>query len=462
MNRWFAILAFLVLAGSVWAQGPAPLRLRVTLSNAVEVANTYTSPAVAWVVQHQPRDSNKAGAVVEWHDCVLDPSATCLQIAPGASERWQPAAGITNFGLRLLAVLYEDGSSYGEPSVLHDLLDARQFVFKDAGDDVRLLDDFQKQRNGDFARLVRQFEARGTQHNNELAARFHAVDDAHPIPIPDWLCGQIVKDLRSPAARPDDKLALVESAKLDALRSYDLLHDSQPRLTAGPDGVGWHIARADAVEKVTRMEAGWRSVLGVSLFETRVRNSYEAPATAWVIETRYQNEPAPQVEYADQLLMGRAEILAPGRALYGSRRFEAGRRIRGREVVGVIYADGAIAGQRKYVDALLGRRRVIFASLSEALEAFMATEATPGAGRADAERKLEACTARIQAFLTQTGIPERDSLCAPALAGLRTPGHSIDWVRTRYGARLEAIYQRLKISKPSVEQMQQQPLRQGL
>jgi hypothetical protein len=460
MKRLLVGVLWTAMSAAVYGQAP-PLAQRVVLGQPeVQLTNKYTSRATAWMAEYElapeTQGPNRAWA---WHDYTLEPGTTLNGIAAGSSERWKPDSDtkgrFTGIRFRILAVLYEDGAAFGDAPFARTLLEVRQFAYNDAAEDVRLLEDFQKQRGGDFGALVRQFEERVARHLEELASNFRAPEGAPPIRPHDPVCAAILLHLKQAQSGADaDKASEVEAGKIAALRYYDLLRSSKPELRPVGDPAAWQTAGVEATGNVTRMEAAWRLVPDASVAEARLRNTYEAAATAWVVETRYGSGPPPEVRYADELLAEHPQPLLPGAAIYSSMPISAGRVMRTVEVVGVIYADGATAGQQKYIDSLLARRRVIFSSLATVLLSFMEAEARQAANRAAILQKLETCAAQIQSFMDQAGIPGGDFLCAPAARELHTPDRPVERVISRYGPRFEVVYQRLRSSKPAPQPAQ--------
>lgn len=226
-------ILWLALTVAAFAQAP-PLAHRIVLGQQeVELTNKYTSRAVAWVAQYEPgRRTDKEGPVAQWHDSMFQPAKRLTGIAARSSGRWKPAAGLKGGEFRILAVLYEDGNSFGDAGLTDSLLAARQFAYSDAAEDVRLLEDFQKQPGGSYDALMRDFEARADRHTKELTAKLRAPGGVTAVRLADPVCSGIADNLKSRENATESARALtIEAVKLDALRHYDALRAGKPALS---------------------------------------------------------------------------------------------------------------------------------------------------------------------------------------------------------------------------------------
>jgi hypothetical protein len=453
MKRVAFNISWVALTVAAFAQAP-PLGHRIVLGQQeVELTNKYTSRAVAWVAQYEPvRKTNKDGPVAQWHDSMFQPATPLTGIAAGSSGRWKPAAGLKGGDFRILAVLYEDGNSFGDAGLIDSLLAARQFAYSDAAENVRLLENFQRGPGSNFGALVRGFEAPAARHTEELTAKLRAPQGVTSIRFADPVCSGIADKLKSRQnATESARASMIEAVKLDALRHYDALRAGKPALQPVPDPAGWKTGRAQAPRSVPLIEASWRIGAGLATGETRLRNNYDAAATAWVTEQAFDDGHPPELQYTDELLMDHTYPLRSGQMSYGTVRISPALPLRSLRVIAVVYADGVTAGEAKQIEGLLGRRRVILSSLPGVLQAFEAAEAQPDPKRTVLSDKADACARQIRLFLDQAGMQTDDHLCAAVARELRAPGSSLREITVRYAVRFEVVCQRLKDSGPALK-----------
>lgn len=420
-----------------------------------QLKNVHTAAATAWFVQftpipQEPGMKGETAPLIAFGDLMPFPSQA--PIPPGGVFRWKPPVEGRDF--KMLATLYEDGSIAGDGRLISRLLDIRQFLYSDAADNLQYLDEFQTRQDKDLQALAREFRLRFDRHNALLQQKLAGPPRITGNVTKDINCAWILERVES-ALRGEDKFVPLRFKPLLWGR-YDALGVSKPPLAPLPAPGGWMDDMAAAAGKTPLLGLSWRQDEESGLIEIRIHNTGLIAATAYVYEFDLPDGTKmwSRVDTASQPV---ARHLRAGASDFTSMlgRFgnpETKQQFRGVANIkssGVIYEDGTAAGNAEEIERLLARRRILFNSIPKALAAIREAQEKPDQDAMMA--RFDACAQANREQLTAAGLPEQeDAVCRPMVVMLRRGNVPSKEALAKGAQALEAIYARLKESKPAL------------
>jgi hypothetical protein len=242
VNTFLFSVAFCgALMPALVAQAPL-LQLSAPQSTAmgwqVTVKNLYNQPATAFVLSMTSPERALPGGLPlarETEDAIPGRGGTQLGIAAGASKTVRLGGRrFTSVAYQIEAVIYADGRSAGQPSVVARLLQVRRAELDDINAVLPALQRAQAdpQLAADIPGVVQEFRARADAHAKSLSGASGALR----LHTGDYVCDLVWTNLNrpTPGVPPSTELAVIESV-LTQWRS--LLAASKPDLAAltGPD-----------------------------------------------------------------------------------------------------------------------------------------------------------------------------------------------------------------------------------